>query len=121
MPQRLEFTEMEAFVLEVTVKRRGTGAGVNLDPYDTVTLQVHDNQAAFGTNQLSVLGTPDADQTTNPGVVLFTLSQTNTQLPSGATDFAGVWSVQCKTNDNSLNERTYPGECIIFRNPFVTI
>lgn len=121
MPQRLEFIENEAFVLTATVRRRGTGAAVDLDAYDTVTLQIHDRQVAFGTNQLSVAGTPDPDQTTNRGVVTFSLSSSNTALATGKTDFSGHWSIQCKTNDNSLNERTYMGECVILRNPFVVV
>lgn len=112
-------TEGEAFVLTATVKRDGTG--VNLDAYDSVTVQVHDSQAAFGPNQISVLGTPDADQTTNPGVVTFSLTTTHTNLPTGKTDFRGVWCIQCKTTDNALVERTLQGECIILRNPYAVI
>lgn len=121
MPKLLEFTEGEAFVYEVTVRRRGTGAAVNLDAYDSVTLVIHDAQAVSGTNQASILGTPDADQTTNTGLVRFTFTTTNTNLATGKTDFSGHWSVLCKTTDNALSERTIRGECVIHRNPFVVV
>lgn len=121
MPQRLEFYENEAFVLTATVRRRGTGEAEDLDAYDSVTLQVHDRQIVAGTLQLSILGTPDADQTTNKGVVRFALASSNTLLASGKTDFAGHWSIQCRTTDGALNERTYMGECVILRNPFVVV
>lgn len=121
MPKLLEFTEGEAFVYEVTVRRRGTGDAVNLDAYDVVTLQIHDAQDAFGTNDVSINGTKDPDQATNTGLVRVTFATTNTQMAAGKTDFFGHWSVLCKTNDNSLSERSARGECVIHRNPFAAV
>lgn len=115
----LQFSEGDAFILAVTVKR--DGVGVNLSVYDTVTLVIHDGQAAFGTNHISVTGTPDADQTTNPGLVWFTLTQANTNLPTGKTDMRGVWCVFCAKTDNTLRERTFSREAVILRNPYVAV
>ena len=111
----IRLTEGDEVTYTITVKRAGTA--VNLAAY-TVVMYVHDDDAAFGTNQIngascSIVGDGSAGQVT------FAFTSTHTSLGTTNTDFKGKWALKLTTA--TLDEWTDQEPITIRRNPFITV